>query len=82
MTRKELKELVGQTYRQEGDAIAGERIIAQARKLVRQGVVAGTSSHKMQQVILKTNALCVIDKSFRIAGEDDSFRLAGEPDKK
>ena len=64
MGRKDLKSLASKTYRQQGDALAGEQIIAQARNVGRVLVVPGTSTHKMQEVVLKVNVLCVIDRPF------------------
>jgi hypothetical protein len=52
MSRKDLKGLVVDTYRNHGDALAGERIIAQARDVGKAYVVPGTSTHKMQELIL------------------------------
>jgi len=66
VTRADLKDLARNTYRDAGDALAGEQIIAQARKISRTLVVAGTSTHQIQQVILRSNALCVIDRAFRL----------------
>jgi hypothetical protein len=68
MSRQELKGLVRNTYRGHGDALVGERIIAQARDLGRPCVVPGTSTHKMQEIVLKRNALCVIDRPFQLVG--------------
>jgi len=66
MKRKDLKKLANNIYRSTGNALAGERIIAQARSIGDVCVVPGTSRHRMQQTVLKTNALCVIDREFRI----------------
>lgn len=68
MSRQELKGLVVNTYRNHGDALVGERIVAQARDMGKPYVVPGTSTHKMQEVILRRNALCVIDKPFQLVG--------------
>ena len=73
MARRELRALVGSTYRKRGDAIAGERVIAQARETRKLRVVPGTSKHQLQEVVLKRNVLCVIDKSFRL--KDGVMRL-------
>jgi hypothetical protein len=63
-----IKKFDGKTLKTVGSAIAGEKIIAQARKIVpAKKPVAGTSTHKMQQTDLHTNALCVIDRAFRKA---------------
>jgi len=52
-------------YFQEGDAIQGERIAFQCRKVeVLKKPVRGTSTHKAQSGKL-TNAYCVILKRFR-----------------
>ncbi len=66
MGRRELKDLAIATYREPGNAIEGERIIGQARAISRTVVVPGTSSHRIQEVVLKSNALCVIDRPFRL----------------
>ena len=75
MNRKELKSMVVATHRKDGHAIAGERIISQARKIGKTCVVTGTSTHKLQECILKKNALCVIDRSFRLT--QPPFQLRG-----
>lgn len=66
MARQGLRSLVSNTYRERGDALAGERIIAQARNIGRILVVPRTSTHRIQQTVLKSNVLCVIDRPFRI----------------
>jgi hypothetical protein len=68
MSRQELRGLVVNTYRGPGDALVGERIVAQARDMGKPYVVPGTSTHKMQELILKRNVLCVIDRPFQLAG--------------
>jgi hypothetical protein len=76
MDREQLRTLARATYRNFGDALAGERIIAQARKIEKVRVVRGSSSHRMQETLLKSNVLCVIDRSFRSADGDNG---PGEP---
>ncbi len=66
MGRRELKNLAISVYRGQGDAIAGEQVIAQARSIGRPIVVPGTSTHRMREVVLRVNVLCVIDRSFRL----------------
>ena len=66
MGRRELKDLAASIYRGEGDAIAGEQVIAQARNIGDVRVVPGTSTHRMQEVVLKSNVLCVIDRAFKL----------------
>ena len=66
MSGNELRRIVSQVYKSRGVAIEGERIIAQARYIGNKKTIPGTSTHQMQQTILKVNAFCVIDKAFRI----------------
>ncbi|HJT35115.1 MAG TPA: hypothetical protein VJ783_24015 [Pirellulales bacterium] len=63
-------------HRNDGDAIAGERVIAQGRKIGKMIVVAGTSTHKMQEVVLRSNVLCVLDRPFRLS--EEPFQLVRE----
>jgi hypothetical protein len=62
---KKLKNLASSISRSVGDAVAGERVIAQARIIGKPIVLPGTSKHRIQQVTLKNNVLCVIDREFR-----------------
>ena len=73
MPRQDLRDLAVRTFRTRGDALAGEQIIAQARQIGRPLVVPGTSTHRIQEVVLKLNVLCVIDKPFRL--KDGAMRL-------
>lgn len=73
MNRNELKQIASNIHSSKGDAIQGERIIAQAREIGRIRVVPGTSTHQMQQAVLKCNALCVIDREFRV--KDKKLKL-------
>jgi hypothetical protein len=68
MSRQELKSLVVNMYRNHGDALVGERIIAQAREVGKPYVVPGTSTHKIQELVMRRNALCVIDRPFQLTG--------------
>jgi hypothetical protein len=77
MARRELKDLAKRVFRQEGDAIEGDVIIAQARKTGKTYVVPGTSNHKIQETILRSNVICVIDKPFMLRGEP--FQLSSNP---
>lgn len=78
MKRADLEQMGPSPRREEGAAIAGERIVGQARKIDKIRVVPGTSTHRMQETVLKSNALCVIDKSFRLA--EEPYRLqSGQP---
>jgi hypothetical protein len=66
MQRKDLKDLATNIYYCQGDAICAEQIIAQARTIGRPKVVAGSSKHQLQEISLRKNALCIIDKAFRL----------------
>ena len=72
--RKTLADLATTVHRERGEALAGERIIAQARIIGPMLVVPGTSTHKMQQVALKKNAFCVLDRPFRLLGQPMRLR--------
>ena len=48
-----------------GSAIRGEKIIAQARKIIDKGVTKGSSGHRIQRVDLENNAYCIIAKPLR-----------------
>lgn len=78
MSREALELLAQQIYREEGDAIAGERVVAQGRKIGRIRIVSGTSTHKMQEVTLRSNVLCVLDRPHRLVRPaEPPFRLRG-----
>ncbi len=66
MKRKKLKEQAKRIYRDHGDALEAQKVIAQARDISRIVVSPGTSSHKIQEFSLKENVLCVIDKPFHL----------------
>lgn len=65
MTRDDLRRLCLHVYDQPGCALEGERIVAQAREVGKAILVSGTSSHRMREVVLRVNALCVLDRAFR-----------------
>lgn len=77
MERRKLKDLASNIHRDQGDALAAEQVIAQARYIGKPIVVPGTSAHRIQQVSLRGNVLCVIDKPFRLKGEE--MRLKDRP---
>jgi hypothetical protein len=66
MKREKLRQLAKKISRSNGDALEAERVIAQARSVGRVLVVAGTSRHRIQEVSLAGNVLCVIDRAFRL----------------
>lgn len=55
------------TYRNEGDAVEGERIICTARKVTGPDLIKGGSAHRLNRLKLfgrgKTAAFCVIDRA-------------------
>ncbi|MCC7554049.1 MAG: hypothetical protein KO202_06140 [Methanobacteriaceae archaeon] len=54
------------TYTKKGDAILGNTIIADARKVYTPRIVNKSGRHKTQRIVLKDNVKCVIDKEIRI----------------
>lgn len=73
MSRRELKDIVVARHTEVGHALAGELIIAQARDIGKTRVVPGTHTHQIQETILRSNVLCVIDRAFKL--RDDGMRL-------
>jgi len=62
-----------------GHALAGEQIIAQARRIGRPTVLPGTSTHRIQEIVLRVNALCLIDRPFRLKEPESPMRLRENP---
>ena len=62
MKQKDLKHSAGNIYSRPGDAIQGEKVTAQARKIHRTAVSAGTSTHQINNVKLEGSVFCIIDK--------------------
>jgi hypothetical protein len=62
MSQKDLKQAATKTHYNAGDCIRGEKVTAQARRVSRVEVVAGTSTHKIQQVRLEGSVLCIVDR--------------------
>ena len=62
MRQKELKRTAGNVYSKLGDAIQGEKVTAQARKVYRSSVTAGTSTHQIHQLRLEGSVFCIIDR--------------------
>ncbi len=76
MKRVELKDLADNIYRNQGDALQAERVIAQAREIGKPIVSPGTSSHRIREVVLKVNVICVIDRPFRLI--DSVMKVRGQ----
>ena len=49
-------------YRDEGDALEGDRIACQARKLKQNLDIKGSYKHRANQIILSKYAYCIIEK--------------------
>lgn len=52
-------------YINEGTIIKGDRISCEARKISDVQVITKSGRHKAQRVILRDNAMCVIDKKLK-----------------
>ena len=53
------------TLYEEGDAVRGDQIIAEARDIGKPKVIVKTGRHNAQQVVLRENAFCIIRKKLR-----------------
>jgi hypothetical protein len=49
-----------------GDALRGERIVVNARRLSRPRIIALTGRHEAQEVIARDNVYCVIEMPLRV----------------
>ncbi|MCR4335324.1 MAG: hypothetical protein NUV57_02185 [archaeon] len=52
-----------------GDAIKGDLIVAEARKIKKPKIIVKTGRHKSQQIILEENVFCVVRKKTRFHPE-------------
>lgn len=52
-------------YTEEGEAIKGDRIIGEARKISDIRVIVKSGRHKAQRIILRENAMCILDKKLK-----------------
>jgi hypothetical protein len=75
MNHQDLRRLCQQIHQDPGHALTGDRVIAHAREIDDIRVVPGTGAHRIQEVILRRNVLCVLDRAFRVV--DGRFRLKG-----
>jgi hypothetical protein len=62
MSQKDLKQAADKIHYEPGVAISGEKVTAQARKIHKPTVCAGTSTHRIQQTKLEGSVFCVIDR--------------------
>lgn len=49
-------------YIKKGDKLKGEKIICNARKISGPETLPKTNCHKCQQIVLRNNAECIIEK--------------------
>lgn len=52
-------------YTNKGDTIKGDRIIGDARRISDIQIIVRSGRHKAQRIILRDNAMCMIDKKFK-----------------
>jgi hypothetical protein len=62
MKQNELKQAAAKVYFQPGEAIRGERVTCQYRKMHRPNIITGSSTHQIQQTKLEGTVFCVIDR--------------------
>jgi len=62
MKQKDLKQSATNVYTKAGDAIRGEKITAQYRTMHRAVVLAGSSTHQIQQCKMEGTVFCIIDR--------------------
>ncbi|MDI6724832.1 MAG: hypothetical protein QMD61_09340 [Methanobacterium sp.] len=48
-----------------GNIIKGDRVIGEARRISDVRVIVKSGKHKAQRVILKDNAMCMVDKKLK-----------------
>ena len=53
------------TYTEVGTVIKGNIIKAEARKISKPSVITKTGRHKTNQITLKDNAVCVIERKLK-----------------
>ncbi|MBM4242097.1 MAG: hypothetical protein FJ150_10650 [Euryarchaeota archaeon] len=54
-----------EVYTNEGDTIKGDRIIGEARKISDIQVIVKSGRYKAQRIILRDNAVCMVDKKLK-----------------
>lgn len=62
MKQKDLKRSAINVLTEQGCAIRGEKVTAQFREMHRPIILAGTSTHQIQQTKLEGSVFCIIDK--------------------
>lgn len=56
---------MSKVHTDEGDIIRGDRIIGEARMISDIQVIVKSGRHKAQRIILRDNAMCLIDKKLK-----------------
>lgn len=77
--RRDLRARCTVIHRKRGDALAGEQIIVQARHIGVPTVLPGASSQKVQETVLRVNALCMVDRPFKLKEPQPAMRLRENP---
>ena len=62
MKQQDLKKKASTIYCGQGDAIRGERVTAQFRKMTKAVLMHGTSTHQIRHSKLEGSVFCIIDK--------------------
>lgn len=62
MRQKDLKQTATRIYSNPGEAIQGEKVSVQARKIHKPTICSGTGSHQIHQTRLEGTVFCVIDR--------------------
>jgi hypothetical protein len=62
MKQKDLKQSATKVYTEIGDAIRGEKITAQYRTMHKPIVLAGSSTHQIQQCKMEGTVFCIIER--------------------
>jgi len=62
MRQKDLKQSASKVFTEQGNAIRGERVTAQFRKIHRIVVLTGSSTHQIQQTKLEGSVFCIIER--------------------
>lgn len=62
MKQKDLKKTAAKVSHMSGDAIRGEKVTAQYRKMHKAKLVRGTSADQILQSRLEGSVFCIIDK--------------------
>lgn len=77
--RRDLRSHCTVIHQKAGHALAGEQIIAQARHIGISTVLPGTATHKVHEIVLRVNALCLLDRSFKLKEGQSAMRLRENP---